>query len=647
MPQKTNLNTTPYFDDLDPDSNYFKVLFKPGYPVQARELTTLQTILQNQIGRFGDHFLKDGSRVTGGQPTYYKNLPCVLIQPTYNGVDVESYALSLVNSELVGSSSGIRAKVTSILPASISERGLTTLYLQYLESDSSSSQFSGFADDEVLLNASETIVNSITVESLLNNDLDNLEAVEVFLPQGEGVFRTIQRNCNQIGSAVSIEDGIYYIRGFFVKIQSSIILLEQYSNIPDYRVGLKVFEAISYPQDDSSLYDNAAGFSNFAAPGADRLLISAELKKVPQGNYEEENFYQLLDIRLGELLEIKGKTQYADLAEEFARRTKEQSGDFYVIPPNLQIKEALNNLKGNDGVFSEDETTDFNNTPSEDIGIYQISPFKAYVQGFEVEQIAPTYIDFFKPRTTELIEDQNINYTSGPTFTIHRVNGAPKIGINTSYYVELRDSRVGTSKTTRSGKEIGLARVYDYALEYGLNIPEYLDLYEWDTVLYDIQTYSEITLNERITLNTPTHVRGLSSGSTGFLRYNVSNSTDITLYCTKGNFTTGEKLVFNGIVDKNNRSVRQYRQYSTDDVKSLYAENSPGNYFSADIKQVPTFNFGQVAISGSSVGVSTVNSTSVNFNQILKSGSIVGYTNPLIDKITFSKCWSYYSSWNL
>jgi hypothetical protein len=49
MPQETNLNVSPYFDDFDPKNEYYKVLFKPGYPVQARELTTIQSILQNQI----------------------------------------------------------------------------------------------------------------------------------------------------------------------------------------------------------------------------------------------------------------------------------------------------------------------------------------------------------------------------------------------------------------------------------------------------------------------------------------------------------------------------------------------------------------------------------------------------------------------
>ena len=49
MPQSTNFNTPPYFEDYDPEDNFHKVLFKPGVPLQARELTTVQSILQNQI----------------------------------------------------------------------------------------------------------------------------------------------------------------------------------------------------------------------------------------------------------------------------------------------------------------------------------------------------------------------------------------------------------------------------------------------------------------------------------------------------------------------------------------------------------------------------------------------------------------------
>ena len=49
MPQKTNLHIAPYYDDFDKEDKFYKVLFKPGFPVQARELTTLQSSLQNQI----------------------------------------------------------------------------------------------------------------------------------------------------------------------------------------------------------------------------------------------------------------------------------------------------------------------------------------------------------------------------------------------------------------------------------------------------------------------------------------------------------------------------------------------------------------------------------------------------------------------
>ena len=35
MALNTDFNVSPYFDDFDPNSDYYKVLFKPGYPVQA------------------------------------------------------------------------------------------------------------------------------------------------------------------------------------------------------------------------------------------------------------------------------------------------------------------------------------------------------------------------------------------------------------------------------------------------------------------------------------------------------------------------------------------------------------------------------------------------------------------------------------
>ena len=70
MPQETNLNVSPYFDDFDAANDFHKVLFKPGFPIQARELTTLQSILQNQVEKFGDHIFREGSKVIPGQLSY-------------------------------------------------------------------------------------------------------------------------------------------------------------------------------------------------------------------------------------------------------------------------------------------------------------------------------------------------------------------------------------------------------------------------------------------------------------------------------------------------------------------------------------------------------------------------------------------------
>ena len=70
MSQKTDLNVTPYYDDFSEDSQYHRILFRPGYAVQARELTQLQTIFQNQIERFGKHIFKEGAIVIPGGVTY-------------------------------------------------------------------------------------------------------------------------------------------------------------------------------------------------------------------------------------------------------------------------------------------------------------------------------------------------------------------------------------------------------------------------------------------------------------------------------------------------------------------------------------------------------------------------------------------------
>ena len=254
------------------------------------------------------------------------------------------------------------------------------------------------------------------------------------------------------------------------------------------------------------------------------------------------------------------------MAEEFARRTYDESGNYYVKPYSITPRNTLNDYEGNNGLFSADQSTYNNDVPSENLGTYKISPGKAYIKGFEVETVVPSFLDFQKPRTTKTLENQSINYVTGPTFTLNRVTGAPQIGIGTDYTISLRDQRVGAAATTAAGQEIGLARVYDFALESGSYDASNSNINEWDISLYDVETYVNLTLNEGITLSTPAYVRGTKSGATGFLRTAASATNSLTLYGVNGEFIVEEPLLFPG---KNEDGTSVSRVVTAVDVKSI------------------------------------------------------------------------------
>ena len=113
--QKTNLNVSPYYDDFSEDSLYHRVLFRPAYSVQARELTQMQSILQNQIERIGSHFFKEGSMVIPGQSGFDVTYSYLKVQTSFT-VDsvthtVENFRTDLVGKKLTGETSGVVAKV--------------------------------------------------------------------------------------------------------------------------------------------------------------------------------------------------------------------------------------------------------------------------------------------------------------------------------------------------------------------------------------------------------------------------------------------------------------------------------------------------------------------------------------------------------
>ena len=126
MPQKTDLNVTPYFDDFNQSNNFQSVLFRPGFAVQARELTTLQSIIKNQMEREGRHLFKEGAMIVPGQLSFSK-IVAIKLQNQFASEDIETS--QYVGAKITGVTSGVEAKV--ITHSAATDTDPPTLFVQY------------------------------------------------------------------------------------------------------------------------------------------------------------------------------------------------------------------------------------------------------------------------------------------------------------------------------------------------------------------------------------------------------------------------------------------------------------------------------------------------------------------------------------
>ena len=620
MPQQTNLNVAPYFDDFDPANDYHRVLFKPGYPVQARELTSLQSILQNQIEKFGQHFFKEGEKVIPGNTGYSQLYYCIQLENIYQGVPVSAYADQLVGTKITGLTSGVTAYVDYILLPEDSERNTLTLYINYLGSSTANNSTQVFSDGE------ELSCSDIITSGLIGN-----ASIEV----GSPFAITIANEAAATGSSFQIENGVYFVRGHFVNVNRETLILDQYTSRPNYRVGLFINEEIINADLDEDLNDNSQGYNNYAAPGADRLKLSVSLFKKALNDFDDTNFVELATVTDGNIRtkvrrgDLGGGPGYNNIEDTLARRTFAESGDYYVKPFDISVVDSLNDNLGNRGLYRENQLTSNGETPSDDLGVYRISPGRAFVRGYEVETLQPTFIDVEKPRTTRLIENESVIYNTGSSLNVNRVYRTPTIGLGNTYYVSLRDSRVGSSQEVAPGNEIGLARVYDFKLESGTYSDSNADDNEWGLSLFDVQTYTNLTLNSSVTLTVPTHIKGANSGATAFLKDPVTAGVALTVYEKSGNFIENESLIFDGIND--GRIAIAVTEHGISKVKSIFGttDGTIGiNTFSADVIQSTAFNVGIATVSpGLTNGQSTVRSANPLFPGNIVIGDVISYTD--------------------
>lgn len=348
-----NFNASPYYDDYNEDKRFLRVLFRPGYSVQARELTQAQTILQKQVSRIGDYMFKNKSRVIPGE-LVTTTCHSIKLEPTEIDTSalLDTFIPALDNITIKGETSGIRA--TLILAEASTTTGDPALFhIKYVTEGLNGEK--EFLQNEILSFTVSSVEQTTTTGGSSPSDpvittTTNVAPTYTDPRTGEvitantGDYRVRIQNVTDYtnySTVAQITHGIFYVNGAFVKVDTQRISISKYTNTPTLSVGLDIVEEIVTPEQDISLLDNSSGTPNYTAPGAHRYKMSLVLTAKDIG-YSSENFILLSTFRKGGLqFEAKG-TDLAELENLLARRTFDESGDYTVRPFELEMREHRN-----------------------------------------------------------------------------------------------------------------------------------------------------------------------------------------------------------------------------------------------------------------------------------------------------------------
>jgi len=529
----------PYYDDYQESKGFYRILFKPGVAVQARELTQLQTMLQKQVERHGSSIFAEGSIVLGAQTSH--DFTCKFVRvnkPTTVSVDL------LVNRLLVGGTTGAQGR---ILAYEDRDDGYYILY------------FKDFGDTEFLEG-----------ENLIYQPDPNVAGTN------QAVVATTSDDVPPVlhtgkASLFSVDEGVFYSRGNFVycskqTIPVAIDTATIDGSAPSVRCGLKIVESIIDSDDDSTLLDPAIGSYNYAAPGADRYKIDLQLSYRPllkqavcvptvdettgvitaitivdggngypttnfttipvaftgstldeTGNgasaivtsvdadsgaittmalatggagfsttaaaitvaqpqgADTSDFIELSVFDDGELTKDVRTPIYSVIGDTMARRTYDESGDYTVFPFNLRLSDHASN-------------------PAK--FVINVERGKAYVKGYEIEKISTTKIEDDRARDAShqrTITGYNLNAFYG-NYVLVKLSTAPKVFDHTTYpTIDLLEASV----------VIGTATLVYVSWDSGTGADQYYRFHLADlnisTALKSIANVDQITINGDLT----------------------------------------------------------------------------------------------------------------------------------------------------
>ena len=504
-----NTNQNPYFDDFDENDNFHQVMYKPSLPVQARELTTQQSILRDQVKKFGDHVFKNGSKVTGADVTLNLDYEFVKLQSQLNGVDIN--VDNFAGKTITGNESGTKALVIGTAKLDTDSGDPNTVFVKYITGGSVTDGVqgikilnvgSGYTSVPTVVitptnggSGATAVANvnngTVTSVDVTNSGTGYLSAPTITFAGGSGsgttATSTIETSPTFLGnervsatdlsisaltqsssptgtgSSVSSSEGVFYINGNFVKTATQTLVLDKYTNTPSYKIGVTVLESIITSGDDSTLLDNAQGSFNFSAPGADRLKLALTLTKKTLDSEDDTDFFEVLRVDNGLKQLDVAVPLYSALEQTFARRTFDESGSYTVRPFNIQLKD------------DPLDSTKF---------IARLDPGKAFIEGFEYETIISTDLSIEKARTTVNVNNFDRLMQYGNYIIVTGYKGM--FDITSSVKVDLHNVEHASIVTTDSGTyantKIGEARIRSVQHISGTGVTATYRLY-----IYDIQ----------------------------------------------------------------------------------------------------------------------------------------------------------------
>jgi len=493
---QTDLSLNPYFDDFNPDSNQYAVLFKPSLPVQVRELNSLQSILQDQITKFGRNVFQEGSVIDGCSFTFDNNYTFVKINDNYsNGA---AFTISDFVGRVVYNKNGLQATIINATQGLLSQApALNTLYIKYLNSGtySNSAQQSTFdpADTLVIASTANVAVGNVAVASNTGN-------VSI-------------GNVTGSAYAMTVTEGTIFKKGYFIRFPTQTAVVTPYSNVPDgLSVGFGVIESVDTALSNTALLDNAAGAPNYSSPGADRLVLTPNLVvRATSNTSNTSDFFSVCDFSAGKPVTIKNDPQLSSIGKQLAQTVYETNGDFVVNPFILSVKSK---------VPSDPLVANTLNLIS--------SPGLGYVKGYRVDFLNNSSVNLRKGTDTESFLQHQTSLNFGYYVIVYQLVG--DFNNQNLAQVELHnDARMAVSNTTylatsySSSSKIGTA--YVRGIELNSGTPGFDATYLM--YLFDIQMSAGYSFSQ-----TKSIVLNNGGGTVGavadvVLTYNYSTNTNI------------------------------------------------------------------------------------------------------------------------